>query len=46
MSGFEKASHVLWHCQYHFVWVPKYRCRVLQGPIGREVQRCVMTFCP
>jgi len=45
MSRFERASHVIWHCQYHLVWVPKYRFRMLQGPIGREVQRCVMTFC-
>ena len=44
MSRFERASHVIWHCQYHLVWVPKYRFRMLQGPIGREVQRCVMTF--
>ena len=45
MSRFERASHVIWHCQYHVVWVPKYRFRMLQGPIGREVQRSVMTFC-
>ena len=45
MSRFQRASHVIWHCQYHLVWVPKYRFRMLQGPIGREVQRCVMTFC-
>ena len=18
--GFEKASHVIWHCQYHIIW--------------------------
>ncbi|KAA5995834.1 IS200/IS605 family transposase, partial [Pantoea sp. F_7] len=23
MSRFQKASHVLWHCQYHIVWTPK-----------------------
>jgi putative transposase len=45
MSRFERASHVIWHCQYHLVWVPKYRFRTLQGPIRREVQRCLMTFC-
>ena len=45
MSRFKRASHVIWHCQHHLVWVPKYRYRLLQGPIGREVQRCVMTFC-
>ena len=33
MSRFRKLSHTLWHCQYHIVWVPKYRYRVLDGPI-------------
>src|ERR1700675_1997653 len=45
MSRFTRASHVIWHCQYHLVWVPKYRFRMLQGPIGKEVQKCVMVFC-
>ncbi|MGA6627673.1 IS200/IS605 family transposase, partial [Klebsiella sp. K792] len=22
MSRFQKASHVLWCCQYHIVWTP------------------------
>ncbi len=25
MSRFMKLSQTLWHCQYHIVWVPKYR---------------------
>ena len=37
MSRFSKLSHVLWHCQYHIVWVPKYRYRMLTGKVGREV---------
>ncbi len=41
MSRFEKLSHVLWHCQYHIVWVPKYRYRVLTGRIGDEVKRSI-----
>ena len=45
MSRFAGASHVIWHCQYHLVWMPKYRFRMLQGPIGREAQGCVMVFC-
>jgi len=36
VSRFRKLSHTIWHCQYHFVWVPKYRCCVLAGPIRRE----------
>ncbi|WP_419631652.1 transposase, partial [Thiolapillus sp.] len=34
MSCFEKLTHVLWHCQYHIVWVPKYRYRVLTGDVA------------
>ena len=45
MSRFEKLSHVLWHCQYHFVWVPKYRYRVLEGAVKLEVERCIRLFC-
>ena len=45
MSRFVRASHVIWHCQYHVGWVPKYRYRVLQGPVGKEVYKCVMVFC-
>jgi putative transposase len=44
MSMFKKASHVIWHCQYHIVWVPKCRFHVLQGPVGKEVYKCVMVF--
>ena len=45
MSRFRKTSHVLWHCQYHIVWVPKYRFRVLTGPIAQEVYECIQVFC-
>ena len=45
MSRFEKLTHVLWHCQYHIVWVPKYRFRVLGGAIGQEVSNCIQVFC-
>jgi hypothetical protein len=39
MSRFKRTSHVIWHCQYHIVWVPNYRFRVLQGPVGKEVYK-------
>ena len=44
MSRFEKLTHVIWHCQYHIVWVPKYRFRVLKGPIAQEVFNCVQVY--
>ncbi len=44
MSRFRKLSHAIWHCQYHFVWVPKYRYRILQGNVAYEVERCIRLF--
>ena len=45
MSRFRSLSHTIWHCQYHFVWVPKYRYRILTGMVGKEVERCIRAFC-
>lgn len=45
MSRFRKLSHTIWHCQYHIVWVPKYRFRILSGKVGEEVERCIRAFC-
>ncbi len=44
MSRFKKLSHTLWHCQYHIVWIPKYRLRILEGEVGQEVSSCVRAF--
>ena len=42
MSRFEKLAHVIWHCQYHIVWVPKYRYRVLRDRIKEEVRKTLI----
>ncbi len=44
MSRFRKLTHAIWHCQYHIVWVPKYRYRVLTGPIREETYNCIQVF--
>ena len=44
MSRFHKLSHAIWHCQYHLVWVPKYRYRILKGAVGQEVSTCIHVF--
>ena len=44
MSRFRKLSQTIWHCQYHIIWVPKYRYKVLSGRIAREVENCVRAF--
>jgi len=44
MSRFKKLSHTIWHCQYHIVWTPKYRYRVLDGGVKQEVGNCIRAF--
>ncbi len=44
MSRFLKLSQTIWHCQYHIVWVPKYRYKILTGKLGQEVERCIRAF--
>ncbi|WP_267443168.1 transposase, partial [Erwinia psidii] len=39
MNRFQKASHVLWCCQYHIVWTLRYGFRILRNNPGREVYR-------
>ena len=44
MSRFRKLSHTIWHRQYHIVWTPKYRFRILSGPVAEEVSQCIRAF--
>ena len=44
MSRFKKLSHTIWHCHYHLVWTPKYRYRILHGPVKQEVENCIRAF--
>ena len=44
MSRFKRLSHVIWCCEYHIVWVPKYRYRVLQGGVKREVEKTLHVY--
>ena len=44
MSRFRRLTQTIWHCQYHIVWTPKYRFRILTGDIGEEVDYCIRAF--
>lgn len=44
-SRFRKLSHTLRHCQFHIVWVPKYRYRVLQGAVKEVAVNGIMAIC-
>ena len=45
MSRFRKLSQTVWHCQYHIVWTPKYRFKILKGEVAKEVEECIRIFC-
>ena len=44
MSRFRRLSQTVWCCQYHIVWIPKYRLRILEGAIKQEVDVCIRVF--
>ena len=44
MSRFRKLSQTIWHCQYHIIWKPKYRYRILTGEIAKDVESCIRAF--
>ncbi|AXF78319.1 IS200/IS605 family transposase [Erwinia tracheiphila] len=44
MSRYESASHVFYRCQYHLVWTPKYRYKILKGNLGKEVYRSIYIY--
>ena len=39
MSKYKRQSHVVYKCDYHIVWVPKYRLRILTGELGKLVDQ-------
>ena len=44
MSRFKKLAQTIWYCQYHIVWVPKYRFRILKDEVAEEVENCIRAF--
>ncbi len=44
MSRFRKLSQTIWHCQYHIVWTPKYRYKILTGELAKDVESCIRAF--
>ena len=44
MSKYRKLSHVVYKCDYHIVWVPKYRFKVLTGEIGKLVDEDIRRY--
>ena len=38
-------SHTKWKCQYHIVFIPKYRKKKLYGQVKRNVREIISTLC-
>ena len=44
-SKYRKLSHVVYKCDYHIVWTPKYRFRVLFGELKSLVENDIRMLC-
>ena len=44
-SKYRKLSHVVYKCDYHIVWTPKYRYRVLFGEVKSLIEKDVRMLC-
>lgn len=46
MAGRYRCSpHAVYEIKYHFVWVPKYRFRVLEGEIRQRLKELISQIC-
>ena len=41
----KSLSHTKWKCQYHIVFIPKYRKKVLFGQIRNDVREIIQALC-
>jgi putative transposase len=45
MGKYRKLSHVVYQCNYHIVFVPKYRFRILEGLIKELLDTDIRKLC-
>lgn len=45
MENIRTSSHSRYDLKYHFVWVPKYRKKILVGPVALRVRELVIEVC-
>lgn len=41
----KSLSHTAWKCQYHIVFIPKYRKKQLYGQVRIDVREIIRTLC-
>ncbi len=44
MSKYKRLSHVVYKCDYHIVWVPKYRYRILTEDLAKNVNSDIRKY--
>lgn len=45
MSKYRKLTHVYYKCDYHIVFAPKYRFRILEGMVKSLVEHDLQVIC-
>jgi len=45
MGRYRKLSHVIYKCEYHIVFVPKYRYKILEGAIKEFLEEEIKKLC-
>jgi len=45
MKGYQKSAHAVYRCEYHFVWVPKYRYKVLVKEVRERLREVLTELC-
>ena len=41
----KSLSHTRWNCQYHIVFIPKYRKKVMYGKVKADMREILRTLC-
>jgi putative transposase len=45
MEGYNRSSHAVYRCEYHFVWIPKYRYQVLVKDVKPRLKEILVELC-
>jgi putative transposase len=45
LKRYKSNRHIVYSSKYHVVWCPKYRRKVLMGPVAKRLERILRTLC-
>jgi putative transposase len=40
-----RGAHTVYRLEYHFVWIPRYRRKVLSGEVAKRLERLICEIC-